>query len=462
MKKLFVIVAVMMQFATEAMLLNDHDIPRGNPIGYRRVIDQRESFSLYFDGRNAVLTVKDPGQTQEMANVVEFDGFRIKILGGMSLSGINQLIQMKAPINLPFIDRLTISNGGENEEKYYLENLTEIIFEVNGKALASLEVIDKLPQFNQQHSLFFTLVDAFYKVNILSSIFQDLRGQLIHIPSNVNKICASAFQNCAWLTKVIFEPLCSLKDIENRAFYRTNLQSINIPASIKDIKTGCFAFCEKLHEVTFEKGSNLKQIGDCAFKQSGLKSICIPSKVEFIGYDCFNLCKNLEEVTFESYYNLKRMGYATFMGSSLKSIHIPAELEFIYANCFLGCESLEEVTFESNSVLRVIGDSSFRNSNLKSIHIPSKVETLLNSCFLGCKNLEEVIFEPNSNLKYIEEMAFAKTGLRSIIIPREVESIGRWCFSFCLKLENVILEGDPKTTEDTFEDCESDDNDSSE
>jgi hypothetical protein len=115
----------------------------------------------------------------------------------------------------------------------------------------------------------------------------------IQIPSSVEVIEKSCFDQCQSLCEVTFESQSKLRRIEQYAFHATALETIQIPSSTESIGKGCFYFCESLWEIVFESGSELKFIGGCAFTATSLRNIEIPDCVQSIGEYCFNGCKFL-------------------------------------------------------------------------------------------------------------------------------------------------------------------------
>jgi hypothetical protein len=61
-----------------------------------------------------------------------------------------------------------------------------------------------------------------------------------------------------------------------------NITKVMIPADVCEIGTKCFYSCKSLCEVTFETGSKLKEIGNKAFYRTNLAKIEIPSKCEVL------------------------------------------------------------------------------------------------------------------------------------------------------------------------------------
>jgi hypothetical protein len=180
------------------------------------------------------------------------------------------------------------------------------------------------------------------------------------IPSSVEILCSSCFQNCQSLSSISFEPNSRLIRIESSAFLFSSLQSIIIPRNAQFIDGSAFCNVE-LSSITIENGNTTFVIEQDllidiiwhklirSFSRSS--TVHIPSHIEILGSNCFSYCHSLSSISFESNSQLTRIESNAFSVSSLQSIVIPSSVEILCSECFSFCESLSSISFESNSQL---------------------------------------------------------------------------------------------------------------
>ena len=78
-----------------------------------------------------------------------------------------------------------------------------------------------------------------------------------------------------------FAESSQLREIGERAFYKTSITEVQIPASVQSIGWAAFVNCYSLSSIVFAEGSQLKEIGEWAFYDcENLKSITIPKAAE--------------------------------------------------------------------------------------------------------------------------------------------------------------------------------------
>lgn len=67
-----------------------------------------------------------------------------------------------------------------------------------------------------------------------------------------------------------------VREIGERWFWNTGIESVTIPASVAEIGRTAFCSCKSLRCVTFVKGSQLGRIGEWCFCDSGIEEIKLP------------------------------------------------------------------------------------------------------------------------------------------------------------------------------------------
>jgi len=188
-------------------------------------------------------------------------------------------------------------------------------------------------------------------------------------------------------------------ELEEGAFYGTNVESVVIPDSITKLGSGVFRDCEYLKKVTLPK--SLNSIPESFFSRCfALKEITLPKDLKTTGRWSFSECTALKEITLPE--GLKIIERETFESSGLESITVPASVVKIDEGAFKFCEALKEVTLSEG--LKIIGYCAFLSSGLESITLPDSVVYISDRAFSGCINLKTVII--GSGIKGIGQEAF--------------------------------------------------------
>jgi hypothetical protein len=283
----------------------------------------------------------------------------------------------------------------------------------------------------------FVFQEGFLIDRIESRIVRCLnRSDQIHIPQNMEILEKSSFSGLE-IKEVTFEQ--DLKLIGEFCFSLSHLQSICIPSSVEILCKSCFEDCKNISIIKFESNSHLTQIDESCFARSALESICIPSSVLILGISCFFECSDLVEVTFESESRLTRIESSCFYRSALKQIHIPQSVEILCESCFAGSFKLKTIKFESDSHLTEIRKSCFAGCQLESICIPRSVLILPERCF-DSGFVGNLTFESDSKLRRIERLCFERCSFLSICIPGSVEFIGGGSFMSLGEGRRFIIE----------------------
>lgn len=188
----------------------------------------------------------------------------------------------------------------------------------------------------------------------------------IDVPESVKKIGANAFQNCSYMTKLVFADNSVLNEIGNGAFYNCgSLKSISIPNEVTAIGANTFENCYSLSYVIFKGKENLRIIGNSSFANcASLRSIGIPKSTTTIGFNAFENCSALVNT----------------------NITLDSTLSRIENAAFSKCASLENIVFPAS--LSYLGNDSFyKCSNLKSVTILDSLSTICENTFSECQNL---------------------------------------------------------------------------
>ena len=150
----------------------------------------------------------------------------------------------------------------------------------------------------------------------------------ITIPASVTSIDGGAFGGCLNLTDINIEGNNFI--YEDGVIYTSD-------------KTTLVAFPNATGSITIE--DTVTNINDHAFYSTNISSITIPSTVDSMGEGIFRFCSNLKSV--EILGNITMIPNETFYGcEKLESITIPASVtEFIGWGAFYDCTSLTSITY---------------------------------------------------------------------------------------------------------------------
>ena len=114
-----------------------------------------------------------------------------------------------------------------------------------------------------------------------------------------------------------------IEEINENAFYHSNLTSVVLPKGLKHIGKNAFAVSKHLGNIEIPEG--VLTIGEGAFCECPLKEVEIPESVIFIGWQAFAGCSSLKRVTLPS--TLSALGGRTFDGCFfLKDIYCYATI----------------------------------------------------------------------------------------------------------------------------------------
>lgn len=181
------------------------------------------------------------------------------------------------------------------------------VYAVGGRALSNEYYIKEITFENGIEKLYTDACshnDNLHTVNIPESMRSIGEYAFTYCPSleNVNisegleRIDTGAFE-CTNLHEIKLPN--SLRVIGSGAFKDTYLSSVHIGTNVEKICASAFSGCRCLENVTMSEGVNT--IEDYAFKEcASLKSIFIPKSVLCLEYGVFDSCRNLESIHIES------------------------------------------------------------------------------------------------------------------------------------------------------------------
>jgi hypothetical protein len=216
----------------------------------------------------------------------------------------------------------------------------------------------------------------------------------------------------------------SVTNIDDYAFYGSNLRSVTIFSSSLRIGSQAFGACLSLTNVT------------------------INGVVSSIGYGAFNRCTSL--VTFAIPTSVTSIEDATFGScSSLAAITIPAGITNIGQYAFYECFSLTNVTLPIN--LTRLGTYAFAYCfSLSNVLVPASVASIGDLALYSCHRMDAITVDgANPFFSSVDGVLFDKSlttliafpsgKAGSYMLPNGVNRISGWAFASCLHLTSVSV-----------------------
>jgi hypothetical protein len=201
---------------------------------------------------------------------------------------------------------------------------------------------------------------------IESEAFRNGTIESVVIPSSVEWIGTSAFENCEYLRRVELSE--GLLEIQGNAFYECDqLEAVTVPETVREIGYGAFGHCASMTRITI--GKEVKSIGANAFAYCySLVTADLPDSVSSLGEGAFFCCIRL------------------------KSASVPKNIEVIPARLFAGCETLQDV--EIRGAVRIIDVDAFLDcKQLGSVTLPESLELICGGAFSGCISLGTLYYK---------------------------------------------------------------------
>ena len=273
------------------------------------------------------------------------------------------------PNNIDFLPVTTIGY----EAFFFCGSLTNIII---GYSVSNLEVLafGDCPSLTaitvDTNNPFFSSLDGvlFDHNQMLLLEFPSGKTGSYSIPVGVTDIGEYSFASSSELTGVTTP--ASVTNIEDNAFYGSNLTSLTMLNGITNIGDDSFAYCTNLTNITFP--GSVVNIGESAFAVcNGLYSITFSNSAASIGNYAFDSCTNLTHVALGT--KVTNIGdYAFFRCFRMTDFTIPNTVTNIGAGAFTYCLGLTNVT------------------------IPDSVSEIGYFAFIACYNLDQIFFNGNA------------------------------------------------------------------
>lgn len=200
---------------------------------------------------------------------------------------------------------------------------------------------------------------------------------------------------------IMFQNNSQLIEIQNEAFFSTQIKSLDVPSTVNKIHNRSFHYMNDLVEIFISSDKYYTDAKGIVWQRSPRALVFAPScktKVHVLNIG------DIEEIFSGAMYftqcntlilnGIKRLGYETFKDSTFKKV--------IFRNC---------------SFVELPKCSFFYYANLKSIHVPESVEKIGNSAFKNCYSLKKIVLSMYSCLRKVKSSSFNEVHLKKIIVP---------------------------------------------
>lgn len=265
----------------------------------------------------------------------------------------------------------------------------------------------------------------------------------ITIPSTLDRIGTTSFDNCSSLGNVIWnaDSVYIIDDWHHgfQVYLFTNsLSQITFGNKVRYIPAYMLYKCSGLTEIKLPE--SLETIGEKAFAEcDGIKELIIPDHVTSVDKQVFYSLKNLESVTLGKkvkelncdyifnncpalktiYWNAIHVHefniepyHSAYNSTPIETIYFGDEVEYVPSSIFAGAKKLTNVTFGNN--LKAIGSSAFYGANkLKEVILPASLDSIGDYAFYDT-GIEEIVIP--RGVKYLGERSLSRSALKQVIM----------------------------------------------
>lgn len=290
-----------------------------------------------------------------------------------------------------------------------------------------------------------TEIDLSGKLSVIpeTSFYGCIALENVILPQGLTSIEARAFYGCTSLKNINLPS--TLQSIGNFAFRETAFTQISIPSSVNVMDETAFNDCSLLKDIVIEDGDTELAISDRlvspAFDGCPLDSIYVGRHIVREGSTVTaDICNSVRAIAFGD--KVTRLGGWNYL-TNLTSVYLGKNISYMgLDDGFKRCSSLRYIDLTSN--LTVLTSGAFEDCTaLESVILPAGLITLNEKVFKGCTSLQSITIP--EQVTYLGSQLFdGCSSLESFIIPKNVTRIAKNAFIGCTSLTDVVFEDDEK------------------
>ncbi|MBR5287829.1 MAG: leucine-rich repeat protein [Clostridia bacterium] len=221
------------------------------------------------------------------------------------------------------------------------------------------------------------------------------------------------------------------------AFSETGVQTVVLPSTLERIVSSAFEDCRKLKTINLPDG--LLQIGYGAFENCvSLTEINLPEGLRILEQSAFSGCSQLTQVTIPP--NVTELGAFAFTGTAIEAIVIPGTVRQA-ASAFENCKTLRTAVVGEGC--RLIIDTFRGCTALETLSLPSTVSAIRTYDFEGCASLKDVYIYNRAAVIYTDKTNYSLDWAPKTLTESQKESC---MHPFMDSAQTVTIHGYPGST----------------
>lgn len=225
----------------------------------------------------------------------------------------------------------------------------------------------------------------------------------------------------------------ALTTIGKNCFDTSKLEEIQLSSAIKDIDD-CAFYNTNVKEFVIPEGAQVNRIGSTLFNSS-VETVVIKGTVAEIAEKAFHSVASLKTVTLEATGSIGSIGANCFQNSNATDFYFYGRVDSLGSNVFEGAGGIVNLYMED---VGVIGAEAFKNCRIQNVTLKGSVTSIGDSAFVGCGSLEKVVVDSKTPYT-IGKYAFSCSSIKEVVFSDGLTTVQEGTFSGCGQLENVYL-----------------------
>lgn len=283
----------------------------------------------------------------------------------------------------------------------------------------------------------------------------------VEVAKETTKFRASAFNNCHYITSVVFEKggtadFVMEDNTKTGTFDGTtpffgcfNLKTITFPARLKSLGSNAlkndtgiteytpdgtkfYSTGTAITKVLFEDGCKLESIGNNAFEKLEIDELVLPSGVKTVGKNVFN-GSPITKITLSELIDATSLTNITTSAEGLTSVIVPEKCATLVSDY----DGQVIYSKDKDKMLYVV-----KGFETDLYTVPGTITQIAANAFKGREGIKNIAFAPAEDGATLEigNYAFSGTGITSIVLPARVTKLGTNVFRDCKSLTSVTFE----------------------